>query len=118
MKAGIVLHEELGPVSELMRHVPREGAEEYVQRLLGPLLESDRERRTALVPTLAAYLRFRGAARLAAAELEIHPNTLQLRLARAAQLTDLDLHDPRTLGLLSVAIAWHELISPAPSALV
>jgi sugar diacid utilization regulator len=114
LKAGIVLHEELGPVSELMRHVSREGAEAYVNKLLGPLLQSDRERGTALVSTLAAYLRHRGAARLAAAELAVHPNTLQLRLARAAQITDLDLHDPRTLGLLSVAMVWHELISPAP----
>jgi hypothetical protein len=114
LKAGIVLHEELGPVSELMRHVSREGAEAYVNKLLGPLLQSDRERGTALVATLAAYLRHRGAARLAAAELAVHPNTLQLRLARAAQITDLDLHDPRTLGLLSVAMVWHELISPAP----
>jgi len=35
---------------------------------------------------------------------------LQLRVARAAQLTSLDFHDPLQLGLVALAVNWHLLL--------
>jgi DNA-binding PucR family transcriptional regulator len=108
---GVTLYEDLGITGELLVQVGGDGAAAFVTRMLGPLVESDRQRGTALVASLDAYLRHRGSLRQAAADLQVHANTLQLRLTRAARLTGLDLHDPRQLGLLSVALGWKALLA-------
>jgi hypothetical protein len=106
----IALYEDLGPTSELLKKLSPETRSAFVDKLIGPLLEYDRERRGELVASVAAYLRHRGSLRNASAELAIHPNTLQLRLARAANLTSLDFHDPLQLGLVALAVNWHLLL--------
>ena len=70
----------------------------------------DAERGSRLVDSVAAYVRHRGSLRAAAADLDIHPNTLQLRLAKAARLLDCDLHDPLVLGVVAIAIEWHRIL--------
>jgi hypothetical protein len=102
----ISLHDEMGPTVALLKHLPPGAAAQFVEEMLRPLIEYDRERNGALVETLSAYLRHRGSLRRAADELFVHSNTVQLRLGRAAQLTGVDLHDPRQLGMLSLAFAW------------
>lgn len=102
----ISLHDDMGPTVALLKHLPPGAAAQFVDEMLGPLIEYDQERNGALVETLSAYLRHRGSLRRAAEELYVHSNTVQLRLGRAAQLTGIDLHDPRQLGILSLAFAW------------
>ena len=109
--SGVTLYEDLGAAGELLARVGGDGAAAFVAKMLGPLVASDKKRGTALVASLDAYLRHRGSLRQAAAELDVHANTLQLRLTRAASLTGLDLHDPRQLGLLSVALDWKALLA-------
>lgn len=104
------MYEDLGPTSELLKKLSPETRGAFVDKLIGPLLAYDRERRGDLVASVAAYLRHRGSLRSASAELAIHPNTLQLRLARAASLTSLDFHDPLQLGLVALAVNWHLLL--------
>lgn len=104
------LYEDLGPTSELLKKLSPETRGAFVVKLIGPLIEYDRERRGELVASVAAYLRHRGSLRNASSELAIHPNTLQLRLARAAHLTSLDFHDPLQLGLVALAVNWHLLL--------
>jgi hypothetical protein len=104
------LYEDLGPTSDLLRKLSPETRNAFVGKLIGPLLDYDRERRGELVASVSAYLRHRGSLRNASSELAIHPNTLQLRLARAASLTSLDFHDPLQLGLIALAVNWHLLL--------
>ncbi len=96
----------MGPTVALLKHLPPGAAARFVTEILRPLTDYDRERNGALIDTLASYLRHRGSLRKAADELFVHSNTVQLRLARASQLTGIDLHDPRQLGILSLAFAW------------
>lgn len=111
LRSGVTLYEDLGFTGELLSQVGGVGATAFVARMMGPILESDRRRGTTLVASLDAYLRHRGSLRHAAAELGVHANTLQLRLTRVARLTGLDLHDPRQLGLVSVALDWNSLLA-------
>ncbi|HEU5042710.1 MAG TPA: helix-turn-helix domain-containing protein [Nocardioidaceae bacterium] len=60
---------------------------------VGTLLAVDRERGTAYVETLAAWLAHRDEPSRAAAVLHVHPNTLRHRMRRVAELVDLDLDD-------------------------
>jgi hypothetical protein len=105
-----LLYEDLGPTTDLLRQLTPSTRAAFIEKLLGPLLAYDRSRRAGLVASVAAYLRHRGSLRAASQELAIHPNTLQLRLGRAASLTGLDFHDPLQLGLLALAINWNSLL--------
>lgn len=58
------------------------------------LEQSDRERSTAYVPTLTAYLDAFGDVRTAAEVVGVHPNTFRYRLRRLVELSGLDLDDP------------------------
>lgn len=66
------------------------------------LVEHDRTHGTAYVVTLGAHLRWPGRPRAAAAELDIHPNTLRQRMARIGPLLDVDLDDPAVRLALQV----------------
>jgi hypothetical protein len=109
----VALFEDLGPTSELLKKLSPETRTAFVDQLIGPLLDYDRRRGGDLVASVAAYIRHRGSLRHASNELAIHPNTLQLRLARAAHLTQLDFHDPLQLGVLALAINWHLVLDGA-----
>lgn len=104
----IAFHDEIGPTVTLLKYMPPGAVPQFVDEILGPLTDYDQEHRGALVETLRAYLRHRGSLRKAAEELFVHSNTVQLRLGRAAQLTGFDLHDPRQIGILSLAFAWRD----------
>ena len=90
---------------DLDRPTGRERMRSFARVLLGPLEEHDRKRRSDLVATLDAWMRHGGALADAAAELNVHRNTLAYRLGRIEQLAGLELSDTRTLLLLRVALA-------------
>ena len=62
---------------------------------LGPVLRYDRDRGTAMVPTLRAYLDHAGATKAAARALSVHPHTVQYRLGRLEELSGLRLSAPQ-----------------------
>jgi sugar diacid utilization regulator len=59
----------------------------FVQSLVLPLVEHDRQHGTHLLPTLRAYLAGEGGVNATARELFLHPNSLRHRLARITELT-------------------------------
>jgi DNA-binding PucR family transcriptional regulator len=72
-------------------------------RLLA-LVEDDRARGGALVPSVEEYLDRFGDVRAAAAALHIHPNTLRYRIRRAEQVLDMQLSDPEDRLLLQLEL--------------
>jgi DNA-binding PucR family transcriptional regulator len=78
-------------------------------RVLGPL-EAYAERRSSdLLETLEAFLESGLDRRQTAQRLHVHPNTLDYRLRRIAELTGLEPGRPRDLVLLELAIARRKL---------
>ena len=61
---------------------------------LAALVEQDRVRGTANLATLRAYFDAFGDVGLAAAHVNVHPNTFRYRLRRIAKTFDIDLADP------------------------
>lgn len=59
------------------------------------LREHDARHRGGLAASVLAYLNALGDVRAAAAELGVHPNTVRYRVRRAAELSGIDLTDPK-----------------------
>jgi GAF domain-containing protein len=104
------LFEDLGPYGSLLGDLPLARAQELVDRTLGPLLRQDRSRGTRLVETLRAYIEHSGRIQAAAVALGIHPNTMHQRLHRIDQLTQIDIHEYRSLGSLVLALEWDRMM--------
>ncbi len=62
--------------------------------------------------SLEAYLRHFGDVRTAAAELQVHPNTLRYRIRRAEEIVDVDLDDPAGRLLVELQLAVLERMPP------
>src|SRR5437667_401198 len=93
----------------LLAAVSDERLVDYSRRHLGPLVEHDAARKSALVATLRAYLET-GQQQHAAQRLRVHPNTLRYRLDRIREITGLNLEDPETRLNLSVALRVQSLL--------
>ena len=65
-----------------------QGVQDFAAGVLRPLVEADR---SALVPTLRAWLAHNGQWDSAAAELGVHRHTVRARIARAGELLGKDL---------------------------
>ena len=59
-----------------------------------------------LLETLQTYFEFKQRRKPVAGELNVHPNTLDYRLARIETLLDLSLDDVTWLARLQVALQW------------
>jgi DNA-binding PucR family transcriptional regulator len=81
-----------------------ETAGSLVARVLGPLRGAP-GRRADLEATLQAFFASQMNRRATAAELHIHANTLDYRLRRVEELTQLRLTDPRDLTLIVLALS-------------
>jgi len=70
------------------------------------------EERPELLETVRVYLARDYDRRATAARLGLHPNTVDNRLARAAELTGLDLSTPRGVATLVTALTLRDLAAP------
>lgn len=84
-----------------------EASQAFVAQVLGAVLAHDEREGSALVDTLAAYLRHGCRPGPAAAELSVHRHTLAYRLDRVAALTGLDLRDGDALVEVGLALRLH-----------
>jgi hypothetical protein len=78
-------------------------------RVLGPIEAYAERRGSSLLETLEAFLECALDRRRAAQQLHVHPNTLDYRLRRIAELTGLEPGRPRDLALLELALARRRL---------
>ena len=63
-----------------------EDLDDFIRAQAGPLLDSDNRHGTVLAATALALLDHAGGVRAAAAELDVHPNTITQRAGRIARL--------------------------------
>jgi purine catabolism regulator len=107
-------------LEQLLLANPRGALERFVDHHVGALVRHDDRTSGDLCQTLEAYLGL-GSGAAAARRLFIHYNTLKHRLHKIAELTNADLHDPRTRLAMSLALEARKLVgadaaSPTPSA--
>ncbi|MDB1089208.1 helix-turn-helix domain-containing protein [Streptomyces sp. ACA25] len=84
-------HEELASHVTLLPFVPQDVRQAYSARLLDPLRAYDQRHRSALLPTLRAFLAADCSWSRCAAALHLHVNTLRYRIGRIEELTGRDL---------------------------
>jgi purine catabolism regulator len=88
----------------------------YVERVLGPLLAYDAERRTRLVPTIEALCEHGGRKAETARAMHLNRQALYDRIARLEQVLGVDTGDPRSLLELQLALqARRHLVPPTPA---
>jgi hypothetical protein len=85
-----------------------ETADALVARVIAPLRAASGQR-ADLEETLRTFIAAQTDRRSAAGELHIHPNTLDYRLRRIEELTQLRLADPREMTIVVLALSHSEL---------
>jgi sugar diacid utilization regulator len=88
------------------------GVARFVADTLGPVLDYDARRGTALVPTLAAYFTAGASPARAAERLHVHVNTVAQRLDRVSQLLGEDWQAPDRALEIQLALRLHRLAAP------
>jgi DNA-binding PucR family transcriptional regulator len=107
-RGGAQGYDDLGAYRFMIRLIDSQPPKTPHAQALRTLAEYDHRRHAALLDTLDAYLDARGAARVAARSLVIHPNTLRQRLDRIEDLTSLRLDDEDLLSL-QLSLKLHRL---------
>ena len=87
----VVGDDELSSHLLLLAGIPDDLRRTFRDRVLGPVLDYDRQHRSDLVPTLRTFLDCSGSWARCAELLHVHVNTLRYRIARIEQLTGRDL---------------------------
>ena len=90
-RSRVIAGAEIDSHELLLASVPEEVQTSYRERLLGPLLEYDRDHRSDLVQTLEQFLAHSGSWQRCAADMHVHVNTLRYRIGRVEELTGRDL---------------------------
>ena len=86
-------------------------ADRITQRVFAPLDAYEERRTSALADTLERFVALGLDRRGAAADLGVHPNTLDYRLRRIGELTGLDLGKPRDVAIVVLACRQRRLMA-------
>ena len=78
---------------------------------MGPLIEHDERKGGELSRTLSGFFEANGNLAKAAADLDVHRNTLVYRLERISELTGLDLDDPDNRLVLHLALKVQRVLA-------
>ncbi|MFF5076533.1 helix-turn-helix domain-containing protein [Actinoplanes sp. NPDC000266] len=100
---------ELGYVGLLLGDGQGQDVLGFVASTLGPVIDYDDKRGTALMQTLEAYFAAGGSLARAAEELHVHVNTVSQRLDRVTQLLGAGWQDPDRSLDLRLALRLHRL---------
>lgn len=82
--------DQLSTLDSLLEQLPTAQLAPFRQQLIGPLVETDRQRGTQHVRTLRTFLAASGSLSDTAKDLYLHTNTVRHRLARIHELTGRD----------------------------
>jgi DNA-binding PucR family transcriptional regulator len=86
------------------------GARQFVDRVLGPVLEYDGRRGTELVRTLEAYFAHGGNLNRAKDDLHVHVNTVAQRLDRVSRLLGSEWQQPERALEIQLALRLQRLL--------
>ncbi|MBC8994374.1 helix-turn-helix domain-containing protein, partial [Micromonospora chalcea] len=106
---------ELGFVGLLLGAVGDAGDRDvagFLTATVGPVVDYDARRGTALVKTLEAYFGVGGSLARAAEQLHVHVNTVTQRLERVGQLLGADWQRPDRALEVQLALRLHRLRTP------
>lgn len=87
----------------------------FYEESLQPLVEHDRQKQGDLVRTLNGFFDANGNLAKAAADLDVHRNTLVYRLERISDLTGLDLNDADNRLILHLALKVQRVLATLQS---
>ena len=82
---------------------------DFVEAVLGPVLDWDRQRDAALVPTMEAWFAAGGSLKATGATLHVHPNTVAQRLERVARLLGEEWRAPERALDVQMALRVHRM---------
>lgn len=101
----------LGVLPLLFDDKNRSEIQEFVDRVLGPLLRYDAEHGTALLDTLEAHFLSLGSVARTAERCHVHVNTVYYRLDRIREVLGRDFADPEIALDLQVALRARRLLA-------
>jgi PucR family transcriptional regulator, purine catabolism regulatory protein len=102
--------DDLGSYGFLLGAQPRPVLEGFVRSVIGPLLDRDHERSSALVDSVAAYIEAGGRWEAGAEALGVHRHTLRYRVRQAEDLLARDLSSPEDRLEVWLAIKAVEIL--------
>ena len=83
--------------------------DQFVEQMLGPLIEYDERRKGELIKTIEAYFAMDGSVKLAGEALFAHPHTVTYRLKQVEKLTSFSLRDPEEKLRMQLALRAYRL---------
>lgn len=107
---AVISYDDLGIYRFIMDTQTPDDLCRFVNDVLGPLLQYDRQRNLGLMATLETYLKTRQALEETGRLLHLHPNTVRYRLQRIAELSGFDPADNEDLLTLQLAMVVWRLI--------
>jgi purine catabolism regulator len=108
--SGPVNYDDIGVYQLLLPMMHSHETQAFYRQHLGPLLDYDREQRGELIHTLEAYFDCAGNLARTSEMIHVHRNTLLYRLARIAQICQVDLDHHETRLSLWLALKLHHIL--------
>lgn len=105
----VLSYTDLG-VQRLILQNSEEELKDFIQEVLGPLLDYEHARKGDLLQTLYVFLECNQQGKIAAETLHIHPNTLNYRIKRIEEILAIDLSDSKQLLNVHLAINVYQYI--------
>lgn len=105
----VLSYTDLG-VQRLILQNSEEELKDFIQEVLGPLLEYEQARKGDLLTTLFVFLESNQNGKIAAETLHVHPNTLNYRIKRIEDILSIDLTDSKQLLNVHLAINVYQYI--------
>ncbi|MER5792322.1 helix-turn-helix domain-containing protein [Streptomyces sp. NPDC001980] len=102
---GVATPRQMGFLGVLLSET--HGIGDYIETVIGPVLDYDAQRFTQLTRTLDAYFASSASPTRAAASLHVHPNTVSRRLERIAELLGADWLEPERALEIQLALRLH-----------
>ena len=107
-ESGAFFYQNLG-IYKLFYQVKDEDLNGFIENILQPLLDYDRENDSEMLKTLDAYFRTGGNLSEVADELYIHYNTVGYRMERIEKITGMDLDSPDDRLNLEIALKLNKI---------
>lgn len=111
---SILSYNDLGIQRFILQH-PEEEVIDFINEVLGPLIDYENSRKGELLKTLYEYLEKNQNVKRTADSLHVHINTLSYRLKRIEEILSIDLTDSKQLLNIHLAISMFKYVKKHPT---